>query len=58
MKEEAGGDEEKELPTEDKWEENKNSKEELSIFNHKRASVHFMEMSNQVSKQQRYFMDQ
>lgn len=48
QKEAEGGDEGmgEQLSNEDKWEENKNSKEELAVFNHKRASVHFLEMSN------------
>lgn len=40
-----------------KWEENKDNKECLAVFNHKKASVHYLELANQISVKQRTFMD-
>lgn len=33
----------------DKWEEDKSNKEVLDIFNHRRASVHYLQAAIQVS---------
>lgn len=41
----------------DKWEEIKNDKETLAIFNHKRASAHYLRAAVTVSKSQREFLD-
>jgi hypothetical protein len=35
----------------------KESKEALAVFNHKKAAVHYLESSNQISKQQRLLFD-
>jgi len=36
----------------DKWEEEKSNKEVLEIFNHRRASVHYLQAAIQVSDAQ------
>lgn len=41
----------------DKWEEIKNDKETLAVFNHKRASAHYLRAAVNVSKSQRDFLD-
>jgi hypothetical protein len=39
-----------EMPKDDgKWEEIKANRETLAIFNHKKASVHYLEAANLVS---------
>ena len=38
------------LPKDDgKWEEIKDNKESLAVFNHKKASVHYLETANLIS---------
>lgn len=32
-----------------KWEEQKETKETLAVFNHKKASVHYLELANNIS---------
>ena len=43
--------------TKDKWEEIKNNKETLAVFNHKKASAHYLRAAIAISKSQREFMD-
>ena len=40
-----------------KWEEIKENREALAIFNHKKASAHYLEVANAISVKQRTFMD-
>jgi hypothetical protein len=40
-----------------KWEEQKDNKEALAVYNHKKASVHYLEVANQISQKQRAFTD-
>lgn len=40
-----------------RWEEIKENKEVLAVYNHKKASIHYLEMANQTSQRQRTFMD-
>ena len=40
-----------------KWEETKDTKETLAIFNHRKASVHYFDAANNVSVKQRAFLD-
>jgi hypothetical protein len=40
-----------------RWEENKENKEVLAVFNHKKASIHYLEMANQTSQRMRAFVD-
>jgi len=32
-----------------KWEEMKETKETLAVFNHRKASVHYLELANNIS---------
>lgn len=32
-----------------KWEEIKDQKEALAVYNHKKSSVHYLEVANQIS---------
>ena len=41
----------------DKWEEGKRERENLAIFNHKKASAHYLSAAVTVSKGQREFND-
>lgn len=41
----------------DEWEEQKFNKEKLEIANHRRAAVHYLELSVAMSKVQREFVD-
>lgn len=41
----------------DEWEEQKINKEKLEIANHRKAAVHYLELSVTLSKVQREFMD-
>lgn len=43
--------------TKDRWEEMKNDKETLAVFNHKKASTHYLRAAIAVSKSQREFLD-
>lgn len=46
------------MPKDDgRWEEMKDAKESLAVFNHKKASVHCLETANLISQKQRTFMD-
>jgi hypothetical protein len=40
-----------------KWEEIKDTKETLAIYNHRKASVHYFDAANNVSVKQRAFLD-
>jgi len=40
-----------------KWEEIKDHKERLAVFNHKKASVHYLDAANTISTKQRTFLD-
>lgn len=44
-------------PDKDKWEEIKQDKETLAVFNHKKAAAHYMKAAIGVTKSQREFLD-
>jgi len=41
----------------DKWEEEKDNREIVAIYNHQKASVHYLEASVAIAEAQREFMD-